>query len=170
MFEGTSLRENIGLELIILNSTRVVRINDLEEWIDELSLDGNAKLRNQVGHFIDGEALTTVQVKIVEDLAEKVRIVSGELKDASLDLRVQMFDSSLSLLRILMLGYLPGRLHHADEVLVTRGAHRQVRVIIIEFFPGNDAIIIAACTIKAVQEFSQNLIFCLASLKELRVH
>jgi hypothetical protein len=170
MFEGFSLRENIGLELVILNSTRVVCVNDLEEWIDELSLDGDTKLGNQVRYLIDGEALTAVQVKVIEDLAEQVRIVSGELKDASLDLGVQMLDSSLRLLRILVLGYLPGRLHHTNEVFVTRGAHGQVRVIIVEFFPGDDTIIVAACTIKAVEEFSQNLILCLASLEELRVH
>ena len=111
------------LELCVLDGARVVRVDDLEEGIDEFALDRDAELGNQVSHFVNGEALAAVQIEIVEDLAEKVGVVASKLEHAGLHLSVKMPHGLLGDLSIFVLRHLPGGLHHAHEELVARGAH-----------------------------------------------
>lgn len=37
----SSIAHYVGLELIVLDDTRVIGVDDLKEWVDELALDGD---------------------------------------------------------------------------------------------------------------------------------
>ena len=63
--------ENVGFKLVVFNSSRVVDIDHLEEWIDVLSFDGDLELGNEVGHLVDGEVAALIQIEIVEDLSQE---------------------------------------------------------------------------------------------------
>ena len=67
----------VGLKLVVLNGSRVVAVDYLEEWIDELSLDRDPKLSNKIVDLIDCERLTSIEIKIVEDFAEQRWIISS---------------------------------------------------------------------------------------------
>lgn len=47
-------REYVSLEFIVLDGSRVVGVDYLEERINELSLNRNSKLSNKVSNFING--------------------------------------------------------------------------------------------------------------------
>ena len=66
-----------GLELVVLNSSRVVLVDNLKEWIDVLSLDGDLQLGNEVGNLINGQVTTLVQIEIVEDFLEELWVLAG---------------------------------------------------------------------------------------------
>jgi hypothetical protein len=55
------------LELVELDTARVVSIDDLEEWSHELSLDGDFQLSNHVGKLVDGQVSALVQVEVREN-------------------------------------------------------------------------------------------------------
>lgn len=81
-----------------------------------------------------------------------------------------MLDSGLGDFSIIIFRDLPGGLHHSHEVLITWGAHRKVAIVIVELFPGDNAIIIAPGSIEVIEELSQNFIFSFFAFKELWVH
>ena len=81
-----------------------------------------------------------------------------------------MLDGLLGHGRVLLLRYLPGGLHHADEVLVRGCAHGQVGVVVVPLLSGNLSIVVSACAIKVVEEIVEDLLASLAALKELGVH
>ena len=68
---------NIVFELVKFNSSRVVGVNHLEERIYELSLDGDLKLGDHVGNFIDSEMAALVKVEIRENFAEQLDVISA---------------------------------------------------------------------------------------------
>jgi len=71
------LTHDEGLELVVLNSSRVVLVDNLKEWIDVLSLDGDLQLGNEVGNLINGQVTTLVQIEIVEDFLEELWVLAG---------------------------------------------------------------------------------------------
>ena len=91
-----SLSEDEGLELVILDSSAVVLVDDLEEWVDIFSLDGDLELGNEVGNLIDGQVTALVQVEVIKDLLEELWVLAGQLKDARFDLTEQVLNSLLS--------------------------------------------------------------------------
>ena len=84
------LAANVLLELVILDATRVVCINHLEEGVDELALNRNLQLSDKVGHLVDGQVTALVQVKVVEDLLQELGVLAGEFPDASFDFAEQV--------------------------------------------------------------------------------
>ena len=100
--------KDVSLKFFVLDSTRVVLVYNLEEWVDILSLNRNFQLSNEVGNFIDSKVTTLVQIEIVEDLFEEGRVLSGQLKDTSLNLAEQVGDCLLGDCGILFLWNLPG--------------------------------------------------------------
>lgn len=123
-FVDTSLgAHDVGLELIVLDDTRVVAVYDLKEWIDELSFHRDTQFCDKVCHLIDGQRLSSIQVEVVEDLSKQIWVVLSQLKNSGFDLGVQHFYRLLCHIAILVLGHLPGGLHHLHEVLVTWRAH-----------------------------------------------
>ena len=73
-------------------------------------------------------------------------------------------------LRVLLLGDLPGRLHHAHEVLIRGRAHRKIRVVVVPFLSSDNAIVVTARAIEVVEEVLEDLVTGLAALEELWVH
>ena len=100
--------KDVSLKFFVLDSTRVVLVYNLEEWVDILSLNRNFQLSDEVGNFIDSKVTTLVQIEIVEDLFEEGRVLSGQLKDTSLNLAEQVGDCLLGDCSILFLWNLPG--------------------------------------------------------------
>ena len=100
--------KDVSLKFFVLDSTRVVLVYNLEEWVDILSLNRNFQLSDEVGNFIDSKVTTLVQIEIVEDLFEEGRVLSGQLKDTSLNLAEQVGDCLLGDCGILFLWNLPG--------------------------------------------------------------
>ena len=45
----------VGLELLVLDHARVVRVHDLKEGVDEFSFDRDTELGNEIRHFINGQ-------------------------------------------------------------------------------------------------------------------
>ena len=76
------LAEDISLKLSVLNTARVVSIYNLEEGVDKLALNRNLQLCDEVGDLIDGEVTALVEVKVVEDLLEELRVLTGQLPHA----------------------------------------------------------------------------------------
>ena len=99
--------KDVSLKFFVLDSTRVVLVYNLEEWVDILSFNRNLKLSDEVGNFIDSKVTTLVQIEIVEDLFEEGRVLSGQLKDTSLNLAEQVGDCLLGDCGILFLWNLP---------------------------------------------------------------
>lgn len=85
-----ALAQDVSLELLVLNATRVVLINDLEEGVHILTLHTNLQLGNQVSHLIDCQGTRLVQVEVVEDLAQKVGVSASQLHDSILHLSQQV--------------------------------------------------------------------------------
>ena len=110
--------KDVSLKFFVLDSTRVVLVYNLEEWVDILSLNRNFQLSDEVGNFIDSKVTTLVQIEIVEDLFEEGRVLSGQLKDTSLNLAEQVGDCLLGDCGILFLWNLPGRFHHPYKVFI----------------------------------------------------
>ena len=118
---------------------------------------------------------TLVKVEIVEDLLKEGGVASGELEHAGLHFSEEMGDGLLSHRGVLLLGDLPGRLHHADEVFVGGSAHGQVSVVVTELLHGDVSVSVAgslnvASSLEVAQEVAEDLVARLTSLKELRVH
>ena len=111
-----------------------------------------------------------VQVEVVEDLLKELWVLAGELPDARLNFAEQVGDGLLSDLRVLLLGDLPGRLHHAHEVLVRGRAHGKIRVVVVPFLSSDNAIVVTARAIEVVEEVLEDLVTGLAALEELWVH
>ena len=175
LWVSRSFAEDIGLKLFVFDATTVVFVDDLEEGVDELALDGDLQLRDEVGDLVDGEVTTLVEVKVVEDLLKEGGVASGQLEHASLHLSEEVGDGLLGHLGVLLLGHLPGRLHHADEVLVGRGAHGQVSVVVAELLESDVAVTLGgsfdiASSFEVAEEVGENLVTRLASLEELGVH
>ena len=61
-------------------------VYNLEEWVDILSFNRNLKFSDQIGNFVDSKVTTLIQIEIIENLFEEGRVLSGQLKDASLNL------------------------------------------------------------------------------------
>ena len=160
----------ISLELLVLDGSRVVSVNYLEEWVDELSLNRDLELGNHVSDLIDGQSLGATEVEVVVDFTVEVWVVSSELVDSGLDLGIEMSDNSLGLLLILVLWNLPGGLHHSDEVLFTRGTHGEITVVVVELLPFNDTILVTSVTFKVLEEGVEDLVLSFSSLKEIWVH
>ena len=99
--------KDVSLKFFVFNSTGVVLVYNLEEWVDILSFNRNLKLSDEVGNFIDSKVTTLVQIEIVEDLFEEGRVLSGQLKDTSLNLAEQVGDCLLGDCGILFLWNLP---------------------------------------------------------------
>jgi hypothetical protein len=64
-----SLAKDVGFEFVVFNATAVVFVDDLEEGVNVLSLNGNLKFGDEVCHFVDGKVTALVQIEIVEDLS-----------------------------------------------------------------------------------------------------
>jgi len=165
-----SLAEDVGLELVVFNAARVVHVDDLEEGVDVLALNRNLELGNEVGHFVDGEVATLVQIEIVEDLSKEGGVAASQLENAGLDLTEKVRHGLLGDLGVLLLGHLPDGLHHADEVLIGGGAHGEVGVVGNELLVSDDAVVVTSSSVEVVQEVGENLVSGLAALEELRVH
>ena len=58
---------DIGLELIILNTTGVVLVNALEEGIDISAFHRDLELSDQVSHLVNGEMPALTQIEIAKD-------------------------------------------------------------------------------------------------------
>lgn len=69
--------ENVLLEFIVLDAARVVCVDNLEEGVDELALDGDLQLGNEIGDLVNGEVTALVQVEVVEDLLKELRVLAG---------------------------------------------------------------------------------------------
>ena len=134
----------VSAELVELNGARVVRVHNLEEWINVFSLHRNSQFGDQVVHLVDSQGLGAVQVEIIENLFEKVRVTSRELLDTSFDLRMKMLYRLSCGLTILILWNLPGRFHHFYEVLIRRGAHSEVTIVVIKLFPCDDSVLVSS--------------------------
>lgn len=91
-----ALTEDVLLEFIVFDATRVVGVDHLEEWVDELALDGDLQLSDQVCDLVDSEVATLVQVEVVEDLLKELRVLAGELPHARLNFAEQVGNSLLS--------------------------------------------------------------------------
>lgn len=117
------LVKNVGFEFIVFNSTRVVDVDHFEEWVDVFPFDGNLKLCNQVGHLIDCEMSTLIQIKVIEDLLEEFWVAASQFEDTSLYFTKKMGDGLLGHCSVLLLWYLPGGLHHANKVFIRWCAH-----------------------------------------------
>ena len=76
----TCSAEYVSLKLFVLNGSRVVSINYLEEWVDVFSLNRNSELGNKVGHLINSKGIGSIQVEIAEDLFQQRWVVSGKLE------------------------------------------------------------------------------------------
>lgn len=111
-----------------------------------------------------------VEVEVVEDLAEEGGVASGELENAGFHFTEEVRDGLLGDLRVFFLGDLPGRFHHADEVLVGRSAHGQVGVVVSELLHGDNAVVVSLGSVKVVEEVSEDFVTGLASFEELGVH
>jgi len=111
-----------------------------------------------------------VEVEVVEDLAEEGGVASGELENAGFHLTEEVRDGLLGDLGVFFFGDLPGRFHHADEVLVGGGAHGEVGVVVSELLHGDDAVVVSLGSVEVVEEVSEDVVTGLASLKELGVH
>ena len=61
-------------------------VYNLEEWVDILSFNRNLKFSDQIGNFVDSKVTALIQIEIIENLFEEGRVLSGQLKDASLNL------------------------------------------------------------------------------------
>lgn len=83
---------------------------------------------------------------------------------------MEVLDGLFGDLRVLVLGHLPGGFHHADEVLVGRRAHGQVGIVVVELFPGDDAVVVAAGSVEVVQELGEDLVLGLSTFEELCIH
>lgn len=76
------MAEDVSLKLFVFNATGVVGIDDLEEWVNVLALNGNLQFCDEVGYFINGEVATLVEVEVAENLAEEVGVFTCELPNA----------------------------------------------------------------------------------------
>ncbi len=83
---------------------------------------------------------------------------------------MEVLDRLFSHLGVLVLGHLPGRFHHAHEVLIRGRAHGQVGIVVIELLPGYDAIVVAAGSVEVIEELGENLILRLSPFEELCIH
>ena len=83
---------------------------------------------------------------------------------------MKVLDGGLGDFSIIIFWDLPSGFHHSHEVLITWGAHRKVAIVIVELFPGDNAIIITSSSIEVIEELSQNIIFSFFAFKELWVH
>ena len=63
-----------------------------------------------------------------------------------------MGDGLLGDRSVLLLGHLPGGLHHAHEVLVGGSAHGEVGVVVVPLFLCDNAVVVASGAIEVVQE------------------
>ena len=165
-----ALAEDVLLELIVLDPARVVRVDDLEEGVDELALDADLQLGDQVGHLVDRQVPALVQVEVIKDLLQELRVLASELPHARLNFAEQVGDSLLGDAGVLFLGHLPGGLHHAHEVLVRRRAHRQVRVVVVPLLASDNAVVVPARPVEVIEEVLEDLVARLAPLQELGVH
>lgn len=111
-----------------------------------------------------------IQIEVIEDLLDEGWVASGELEDTVLNFSEEVGDGLLGDSGVLLLGNLPGGLHHGDEVLVAGGAHGQVSVVIVPLGLADSAVVVTACAIKVVEEVGEDLLTRLTALKELRVH
>ncbi len=67
--------EDVSLEFVKLDGAGVVRVNDLEEWVDEFSLNRNSQFSNQISDLINGESFSSIQIKVIEDFLQQVLII-----------------------------------------------------------------------------------------------
>ena len=58
---------DIGLELIILNTTGVVLVYALKEGIDISAFHRDLELSDQVSHLVNGEMPALIQIEIAKD-------------------------------------------------------------------------------------------------------
>ena len=170
MVSSLALAEDVLLEFVVLDAARVVGIDDLEEGVDELALDADLQLGDQVRHLVDRQVSALVQVEIVKDLLQELRVLAGELPHARLNFAKEVGDGLLGDAGVLFLGHLPGGLHHAHEVLVRWRAHRQVSVVVVPLLAGDDAVVVPARSVEVIEEVLEDLVARLASLEELGVH
>lgn len=112
----------------------------------------------------------SVQIEVREDLFQELGIVSAELEDSDSDFGKQELDSVLYSLVVIVFRHLPGRLHHSHKVLITRAAHREIRVVVEELLSGNDAIFVSFHSFEVGQELCQDLLSRLSALDEVGVH
>ena len=142
--------EQVWFEFFILNCTRVVGVNDLEVWVDEFSLDRDSQFSNQISHLVDGQTLTSVQVKVVEYFPEESWVVLCQLENSWFYLSMQVLYSCLSYITVFMLWNLPGSFHHSNKVFITWSAHTEITIVITEFIPSNTSIIVSTGTIEVI--------------------
>ena len=122
-FSASLSVKNVALKFLVFNSTRVVDVDHFEEWVDVLPFDGNLKLCNQVGHLIDCEMSTLIQIEVIEDLLEEFWVAASQFEDTGLHFTEKMRDGLLGHCGVLLFWYLPCGLHHADKVFVGWCAH-----------------------------------------------
>ena len=87
--------QDVSFKLVVLNSSRIVDVDDFEEWVDVLSFDGNLKLCNEIGHLVNSQVAALIQIEIVEDLLEEGGVTTGQLEDTALYLTEKMRHSLL---------------------------------------------------------------------------
>ena len=84
------LVKNVGFELFVLNTTRVVLVYHFEEWVDIFPFDGDLQFCDQVGHLINCEMSTLIQIEVIEDLPEELWVTASQFEDTALDLTEEM--------------------------------------------------------------------------------
>ena len=169
-FQCCSFTENVGFEFVVFDSSGVVHVHDLEEWVDVLSFDRDLKLRDEICHFVDCEVAALIQIEVIEDLLQEAWFAAGKFKHATLDFAEEMGNCLLGDLGVLLLRNLPGGLHHADEIFIGRRAHAEVGVVVCELLYGHVSVLVAFGALEVAEEVCEDLVTCLTSLQELWVH
>ena len=113
---------------------------------------------------------TLIQIEVIEDLLEEFWVTASQFEDTGLDFTKEVGDSLLGHCSVLLLWYLPGGLHHANEVLIGWSAHTEVSIIIDKLFLSHNSVFISFGALEVAEEVGQNLVTGLASLEELWVH
>ena len=87
--------ENVGFKLIVLDTARVVDVDNLEEGVDVLSLHGDLKLCNEVCDLVNSQMAALIQIEVIEDLLEEFWVAAGQFEDTALDFTEEVGNSLL---------------------------------------------------------------------------
>ena len=88
--------QDVSFKLVVLDSSRIVDVDDFEEGVDVLSFHRNLKFCNEIGHLVNSQVAALIQIEIVENLLEEGGVTTGQLEDTALYLTEKMRHSLLS--------------------------------------------------------------------------
>lgn len=98
---------NVGLELVVLNTARVVLVNALEEGVDVSAFNRDLEFGNHVSQLVNGQVPALIQIEIAEDFFEQCRVTTSQLKDAALNFHKEVTNGLLGCSAVLLLWQLP---------------------------------------------------------------